>query len=541
MIISYAKNLYSKSPYNYTTPTLDHFEESQSDILIVSNSWDDYSSKTTCFVFTHQNENVKNLGEIKLAISGQTNTNKYFMEYFENLDYINITNHEINYYSLGQETDYYEKMKFVFSENAQIVLNILNDIAVSDILTKNPNILHDTNYHDSILRTSLSKTLIKKAEKLINDRKINFNFKIDYKLPTFTNRHELNFVFDNEYFENNDKKINNINLLIGENGVGKTQALLRIHNILQHFENNEDINHDFPLPFGNYIFITGSPFSKFKRHLTNKKQKKVNYTYIDLTTYHNYKNKLNEHLLEILKYDIKNCYLDRKFFKIYKLLDITKVALKQELKFEIYSDKTRLIIDELFTFETHLRDITNLFVNIKNVKMKILDNNNNEIKGLSSGQMSFLIQIFSILGNIKLNTLILIDEPELYLHPNLEITFMRFFRKILNEFNSYSVISTHSGIICREVPSSCIWTLKQNTNKEVVVDNPEFETLSYDLSDIYNYVYEGVLEKTYYEEWFSDIIKEDVGLDDSEFLDKYSSRYKSNILNKLLHLKNQNV
>lgn len=535
MIISYAKKLYSKNPYNYNAPKKMDFENSNSDVLIVSNSWDDYSSKTTCFLFYLENDKVVNIGGLRLAILSHSNTHKYFEENFEEYEYINIIENNIDFYSLGQDIVYYEKIKKIFDIDSRILLNSLRDVAISNILNQNPSIVKDLNYYDSILRTSISKTLLNKASQIIDNQYLNFNFSIDYKVPTFNNRHQLNFIFNDEKFELNNTKINNINLLIGENGVGKSQALLRIHYILKTFEKSNDINKKLELPFGNYIFISGSPFSKFNKALTTKKAKKVSYTYIDLISYD--KNMLLKHILGILKYDIKNSYLDKSFFKIYKLLDILKIALKETIKFKIEIEEQYLIIDSNFIFEEHLEFVQNLFISDKKIKMIMMNENNEELKGLSSGQNSFLIQIFSILDKIKFNTLILIDEPELYLHPTFEIIFMRFFRRILNEFNSYSIICTHSSIICRETPSSCVFVFRRTNENNIEIDTPSFETLSYDISEIINYVYDGVLEKTYYDEWLKKLIYEDRNLEINDFIEKYSGTFNSNILNKLLYLK----
>lgn len=55
------------------------------------------------------------------------------------------------------------------------------------------------------------------------------------------------------------------------------------------------------------------------------------------------------------------------------------------------------------------------------------------------------------MSEIEEESLLILDEPELYLHPELEVNLINMIKNILNETNSYSIIATHSSIIAREV------------------------------------------------------------------------------------------
>jgi hypothetical protein len=60
---------------------------------------------------------------------------------------------------------------------------------------------------------------------------------------------------------------------------------------------------------------------------------------------------------------------------------------------------------------------------------------------LSSGQRLFTFIVINILGAIRRDSLILIDEPELFLHPSLEIQFIGMLKKILSQFNSKALLA----------------------------------------------------------------------------------------------------
>ncbi len=63
----------------------------------------------------------------------------------------------------------------------------------------------------------------------------------------------------------------------------------------------------------------------------------------------------------------------------------------------------------------------------------------------SSGQRLFSYIVINILGTIRRNSLVLVDEPELFLHPTLEIAFIRMPRAILASYGSKTFIRIADG------------------------------------------------------------------------------------------------
>ena len=60
---------------------------------------------------------------------------------------------------------------------------------------------------------------------------------------------------------------------------------------------------------------------------------------------------------------------------------------------------------------------------------------------------------YQVSGTIKY---LLFDEPELHLHQNATANTMRMFYRLLEEFNSYAIIATHSPLIIQEIPSNIL-------------------------------------------------------------------------------------
>lgn len=107
---------------------------------------------------------------------------------------------------------------------------------------------------------------------------------------------------------------------------------------------------------------------------------------------------------------------------------------------------------------------------------------------LSSGQQLFAYIVINILGAIRRNSLILIDEPELFLHPTLEIQFVNMLKMILLRFNSKALLATHSVVTVREIPSDCVHVFEK-TEDGLSIKHPPFQTFGGDVQRISSYVF----------------------------------------------------
>lgn len=130
-----------------------------------------------------------------------------------------------------------------------------------------------------------------------------------------------------------------------------------------------------------------------------------------------------------------------------------------------------------------------------------------KIVELSSGQRLFSFIVINVIGAIRRNSLILIDEPELFLHPTLEIAFLRMLKSILTAYRSKALVATHSLVAVREMPSDCVHVFERTTDA-VAIKTPPFETFGGDIQRISSYVFGDKSVSKPYEEWVSDKLKE---------------------------------
>ena len=119
---------------------------------------------------------------------------------------------------------------------------------------------------------------------------------------------------------------------------------------------------------------------------------------------------------------------------------------------------------------------------------------------LSSGQRLFSYVVINLLGVIRRNSLVLVDEPELFLHPSLEIQFVEMLKDILVSFSSKAILATHSEVVVREVPADCVHVFVR-TDDGVVISHPPFQTFGGDIQRISSYVFRDNLVAKPFERW----------------------------------------
>ncbi len=132
---------------------------------------------------------------------------------------------------------------------------------------------------------------------------------------------------------------------------------------------------------------------------------------------------------------------------------------------------------------------------------------NGKVVQLSSGQRLFSYIVINIIGAIRRNSLVLIDEPELFLHPTLEIAFIGMLKKLLASYRSKALLATHSLVTVRELPRSCVHVFEKRDD-EVFINHPPFETFGGDMQRISSYVFGDKSVSKPFETWIRQKLSE---------------------------------
>lgn len=109
---------------------------------------------------------------------------------------------------------------------------------------------------------------------------------------------------------------------------------------------------------------------------------------------------------------------------------------------------------------------------------------------LSSGQWTFIRFAAQVCLYIENGTMVLIEEPETHLHPNLISDFVHLLDDLLAQTGSFAILATHSAYFVREAPRSQVIILNVNESGRIEVVPPRLKTLGADVGAISAFVFE---------------------------------------------------
>jgi predicted ATP-binding protein involved in virulence len=116
---------------------------------------------------------------------------------------------------------------------------------------------------------------------------------------------------------------------------------------------------------------------------------------------------------------------------------------------------------------------------------------NISISEISSGEYHLLISMIGIFANLPDNSLILIDEPEISLHPNWQMRYITFLKKVFSKFNGCQfILTTHSHFLVSDLKPSTSHLLGVKKEGETI------ETMKI-FKDTYGWSAEEVLYKIF--------------------------------------------
>ena len=285
-----------------------------------------------------------------------------------------------------------------------------------------------------------------------------------------------------------DNKILDVIVLAGVNGSGKTTILEAIKD----FFYNENVNYDEPEKSNVNLDIFLEEFEKYSSY--NLKRVKF------LNTFHYKKSDNNtssqnqtinnfESLAKIIYVPAENNFEKVKtdtttLLRISQFINIINSNVIKDIPSYIATRRNYLAtIEEDLTMKEVTNKVVNEINSIFNIleldaKLKgfskdektlpIFENSAGEefdINDLSSGEKQLFLRTLSIKMLEPKNSIILIDEPELSLHPKWQQRIIEVYRKIGE--NNQIIVATHSPHILGSVSNENIFILYRNENGKI--------------------------------------------------------------------------
>lgn len=140
---------------------------------------------------------------------------------------------------------------------------------------------------------------------------------------------------------------------------------------------------------------------------------------------------------------------------------------------------------------------TDLLIEKANIKEKIDDENIlvDIFEEFSSGHKIIILTITKLIDLVVEKTLILLDEPESYLHPPLLATYIRTISHILMQQNGVCIVSTHSPVVMQEIDKECVHIIELNKG-ERIIKKPNINTYGENIGILTREVFNYEIERT---------------------------------------------
>lgn len=128
---------------------------------------------------------------------------------------------------------------------------------------------------------------------------------------------------------------------------------------------------------------------------------------------------------------------------------------------------------------------------------------------LSSGQSILAHFVTALLAWIQPNSLVLFDEPETHLHPNAVASLFLALSEILEEFDSYAVVATHSPVVIQEIPAKRVLVFEREQN--VTVAHPLLlESFGESVTELTKHVFETIEVESVYRRTLKDLARQEL-------------------------------
>lgn len=454
-------------------------------LLVYDEGWNDYKQHTLFDVFFYQNKEESHyIGKTKLIIKRELlpenwdfDQSIYITEFLQD----KIDELPVDYCSLGQSEDYYRNLSRYISDTNQLMSLLWNLKDVAAYPTLQDLFENEPLWDNSLIRDNIAESMLRIGRLILTNQSTVGRQAFTYKFKP--NYGEINTKTTNITFDFDDTSLfpRRIFALIGKNGCGKTQLLSSIPQNIK-YQNPDSFSGAIP-SFSKIIAISNSYYDTFE---IPKKSAEFNYIYCGLSKYDD--DSPNERLPlrkpEIILSIMESCE-----------------AIERRGLMKDFIGILKCVFDNI-----HIEEYTTTNQNGGTCfDRPVLSN---RLKTMSSGELSLFYIFSTIVRNIRLESLLLFDEPENHLHPNAISKEISAIYTLLQKFKSYAIIATHSPLIICEIRADNVFLLEKEESM-CKIHKIGIETLGANLSSLTDYVFNNNSVPEHYKQVIRELKRED--------------------------------
>lgn len=397
----------------------------------------------------------------------------------------------LNFFTMLPDLEAYRKIvRALGVAGAQEVLVAARDVVTLDHLNSSRAfvlaVTETPIFKMSFVRTAEAYFAFKNAGPILRGLqyeetgRLSQNVAIKFKLAGFRNPHELTFAFDHSA-----ELPKRIAIIIGKNGVGKSQMLGRLaRSLLRGGEDLKDVNKGERISFNRLLAFAPTSEAESVFPSESNKIQRIRYTRYTLNRSRRPTRRKNVSDIIIQVARSEQTIKERSRWSIFRraisdLGNPHEICLRTRNGEWIPLDEIRLP-----TVEASLERYAS--INSRKDPRRVIGG---QAYNLSSGEISFLKFAAQVSLEIENGSLLLFDEPETHLHPAFINQFVSTLDSLLSDTGSAAIIATHSAYFLREVFRDQVSILKVDDDRSVEVLRPTLRTFGADVGAISYFVF----------------------------------------------------
>lgn len=432
---------------------------------LITDSWDDWFKFSTLFelvVFDEEGDR-HSIGAVKFGEFQLKKGEYYYAEKSLPKEFKSLPD---KYFSLGQDDTYFEALNALGDDYRDGILSRLNEISIDTELYEKA--IEEEVTKVSLLRSVAKLTIREQYRRLARGEARLTAYDFSYELPKFRGSRIESPSIDFSVVPGAQPPTN-LHVIIGRNGVGKTHLLRSmIRSLLDkrsalngRFSIHNEDSSDAEDMFSSLVSVTFSAFDPFENIRERKDATDgIRYSYVGLQ-----RPQAKDGKQQLPK---STDMLANEFVK--SALSCLSGGRKKR-----WHDAITLLEYDALIEDSNIKEEVCGFNGIDEIE----DDWKKRIKKIfskfSSGHSIVLLTMTKLVEVVDEKTLVLMDEPEAYLHPPLQSAFIRAISNLLIHRNGVGILATHSPVILQEVPSSCVWKVHRS-GTVIKAEKPEINT-----------------------------------------------------------------
>lgn len=431
---------------------------------LIADSWDDWFKFCTLFklvVFDDKGDRYS-IGAVKFGEFQLEKGEYYHAEKSLPQEFISLPK---KYFSLGQDDTYFEALNELGDDYRDWILSCLNEISIDDELYEKA--IDEEVSKVSLLRSVAQLTIREQYRRLARGEARLTAYDFSYELPKFRGSKIEAPSIDFSVIPDANPPTN-LHVIIGRNGVGKThllrsmiRSLLDKPSALNGRFSIYDDSSDAEDMFSSLVSVTFSAFDPFENFGERKDATDgIRYSYIGLQ-----RPQTKEGKQQLPK---STDMLANEFVK--SALSCLSGGRKKR-----WNDAITFLEYDPLIEDSNIKEEVCEFDGINENEDEWKKRIKKIFSKFSSGHSIVLLTITKLVELVDEKTLVLMDEPEAYLHPPLQSAFIRAISNLLIHRNGVGILATHSPVILQEIPSSCVWKAERS-GAVIKAEKPEINT-----------------------------------------------------------------